>query len=71
MGCSHNNRDSRDSVAGAFDRNFKVPVKAFIDGEDFCRAVRRCIVGDLVAGARDDRDDRRNNNHHKNCGWRW
>lgn len=68
MGCSRNN-NGRDNVAGAFDTNFKVPVKAFIDGEDFCRAVRRCLINDLVAGAQDDQQN--NNNHRKQCGWRW
>ncbi|WP_064091594.1 hypothetical protein [Rossellomorea aquimaris] len=67
MGCGRRNnvagafdrRNRRDDVAGASDRNFRVPVKAFIEGEDFCRAVRRCIADDLVAGARDDNRDRR------------
>jgi hypothetical protein len=47
-----------DDVAGAFDDNFKVKVKAFIEGEEFCRAVRRCLINDLVAAAEDD-DDRK------------
>ena len=69
MGCSQNKRETRDSVAGAVDRNFKVPVRAFIDGEDFCRAVRRCLINDLVAGVR---DDNQNQNRRKNCSsWRW
>lgn len=69
MGCSRNN-NGRDSVAGAFDNNFKVPVRAFIDGEDFCRAVRRCLINDAVAGIQDNRQNN-NNNHRKHCGWRW
>ncbi|WP_174733494.1 hypothetical protein [Mesobacillus harenae] len=53
-----------DDVAGAFDRrrdddDFKVKLEAFIDSEDFCEAVRRCLINDLVAAAEDDRDDRR------------
>lgn len=48
-----------DDVLGAFDENFKVPVKAFIDSDDFCRAVRRCLINDLVDAAQDDDDDKR------------
>lgn len=59
MGCRNNN----GNVAGAFDDNFKVRVNASIDGEDFCRAVRRCLINDLVAGAEDDN----NNNDDKDC----
>jgi hypothetical protein len=60
MGCF---RD-RDDVRGAFDRDredFKVPVKAFIRGEDFCRAVRRCDRDDV----RDIEDRRRR----RRCSW--
>ncbi|UII54790.1 hypothetical protein LS684_14110 [Cytobacillus spongiae] len=71
MGCNRDRNnvagafdDRDDLVAGAFDENFRVPVKAFIDGEDFCRGVRRCLIKDLVAGARDDRRDRR---RHRRC----
>lgn len=59
MGNRRNNRN----VAGEFDDNFKVKVRSYIDSEEFCRAVRRCLVNDLVAGAEDDN----NNNHHKDC----
>lgn len=45
-------------LAGLFDEDFKVPVRASIDGEDFCNAVRRCLINDLVAGLVDDEDDR-------------
>ncbi|MGM0864603.1 MAG: hypothetical protein ACQEWF_08020 [Bacillota bacterium] len=59
MGCF---RD-RDDVFGAFDRDrdrddFRVPVRAFIRGEDFCRAVRRCDRDD-VRGIEDRRRRRR------------
>ncbi|WP_404332615.1 hypothetical protein [Mesobacillus maritimus] len=47
-----------DDVLGTFD-NFKIPVKAFVDSEDICRAVRRCLINDLVAGIRDEDDDDR------------
>ncbi|MGD6842749.1 hypothetical protein ACQCVH_09545 [Bacillus infantis] len=47
-------RRKRDDVAGAFDENFKVNVKAFIKGEEFCRAVRRCLINDLLNAAEDD-----------------
>ncbi|MRX74394.1 hypothetical protein GJU40_19935 [Bacillus lacus] len=64
----------RDSVAGASDRKGRkvagisdvpVHVKASIDAEEFCRAVRRCIINDLA-----DADDR-NKKHHGRCrrGW--
>jgi hypothetical protein len=63
---------NRSNVAGARDRrrrddrDFRVPVKAFIKSEDFCRAVRRCLIDDLVAAARDDRDDDK-----RKCCRRW
>ncbi|WP_223700550.1 hypothetical protein [Sutcliffiella deserti] len=59
MGCCRNNvagiDKDYDRVAGIFDENFRVPVHASIDGRDFCQAVRRCLINDLVAGAQDDR----------------
>lgn len=58
-------RRKDDDVLGAFDENFKVPVKAFIDGEDFCRAVRRCLINDLVAAAQDDDDDKKKKRHRR------
>jgi hypothetical protein len=77
MGCNCNNngnvggasdngcRRNRNNVAGAFDENFKVKVNAYIDGEDFCRGVRRCLINDLVAGAQDDNDN--NGRRRKRC----
>ncbi|WP_080844240.1 hypothetical protein [Cytobacillus gottheilii] len=56
-------RRNNDNVAGIFDDNFKVKVNAHIDGEDFCRAVRRCLLNDLVAGAEDDN----NNDDDRDC----
>ncbi|MBM7588006.1 hypothetical protein JOC86_004581 [Bacillus pakistanensis] len=56
MGCFR--RD--DDVLGIRDRrdnDFKIDAK--FDKDDFCRAVRRCIIDDLVAGAREDDRDRR------------
>ncbi|WP_043930448.1 hypothetical protein [Bacillus sp. EB01] len=57
---------SNEDVAGIFDENFRVRVNASIDGDDFCRAVRRCLIRDLVGGLRDDNDDNDNRDHH-NC----
>jgi hypothetical protein len=76
MSCSCNNdnvggasdnrcRRRRNNVAGASDNNFRVPVRASIDGEDFCRAVRRCLINDL-AGVQDD-----NRRHKKCCNRSW
>jgi len=47
-------------------------VRATIDFDDLCRAVRRCIIEDLE-GIRDDRDDDRDRDRdrdrrHKKCG---
>jgi hypothetical protein len=56
-------RDLED-LADAFDEDFKVKVNAFIDGEDFCDAVRRCLINDLIAGAMDERDDNRRKKRH-------
>lgn len=69
MGCYRNNdnvggasdRCRNNNVAGTSDNNFRVPVKAYIRGEDFCRAVRRCREND-VAGEMDNR---------RRCGCRW
>lgn len=47
MGCFHDRDD-----------DFRVPVRAFIRGEDFCRAVRRCDRDD-VRGIEDRRRRRR------------
>ncbi|QPC48408.1 hypothetical protein G8O30_08035 [Mangrovibacillus cuniculi] len=61
-----NGRRNGDDVAGARDnqRDFKVKVNAYIDGDDFCRAVNRCL-GDLVAGANDD--DNHNGRRRRHC----
>ncbi|MRX74393.1 hypothetical protein GJU40_19930 [Bacillus lacus] len=62
----------RDFVAGASDRKGRkvagisdvpVHVKASIDAEEFCRAVRRCIINDLA-----DADDRKRHGHCRR-GW--
>ncbi|BCB04674.1 hypothetical protein [Bacillus sp. KH172YL63] len=53
-------RCRNNDVAGVSDRDFRVPVKAYIEGEEFCRAVRRCMDND-VAGESDDRRRR--------CNW--
>ncbi|WP_066049162.1 hypothetical protein [Robertmurraya korlensis] len=53
-------RDNRNGdVLGAFDEVDipRVRVRGYVDEEDLCRAVRRCLLNDLVAGAQDDRDD--------------
>ncbi|WP_071460562.1 hypothetical protein [Bacillus massilinigeriensis] len=57
-------RRREEEVAGVFDNNFKVRFHGHIDGEDFCRAVRRCLINDLlVAGANEE--DRDEDHHHK------
>jgi hypothetical protein len=53
-GVDRRRRKRDDDVAGAFDDNFKVQVKAFIEGEEFCRAVRRCLINDLLNAAEDE-----------------
>ncbi|MBY0095603.1 hypothetical protein [Mesobacillus maritimus] len=58
----HNRND--DAVLGTFD-NFRVPVKAYVNSEDICRAVRRCLINDLVAGIRDEDDDNRKKKHRR------
>ncbi|AGX06030.1 MULTISPECIES: hypothetical protein [Bacillaceae] len=64
-GLSGNRHWKQDDVAGASDchhkkrdDDFKVRVEAFIDSEEFCRAVRRCLADD-VAGAETDRRRKR------------
>jgi hypothetical protein len=46
-----------ERLADLFDEDFRVPVRASIDGEDFCNATRRCLINDLVKGLLDE-DDR-------------
>lgn len=66
MGYNRNDND----VAGVFFPNRdRDKVRATVDFDDLCRTVRRCILEDLVAGARDDRDDDRDRRHRK-CGCR-
>lgn len=51
MGCYRNNnvagasdyRRHCNDVAGIYDDDFRVPVYSYIDSEDFCRAVHRCL----------------------------
>lgn len=62
--CSVLDEKGLEDLAGIFDENFKVKVHAFIDGEDFCDAVRRCLINDLVAGAMDQDDDDRRKKHY-------
>ncbi|WP_153123857.1 hypothetical protein [Peribacillus tepidiphilus] len=71
MSCFRN-----DNVLGAFDdrdrrrrEDFKFDAKVKLDRDDFCRAVRRCLIDDLVAGARDDRRDDRRDHRHRGCFW--
>jgi len=69
MGYNRNNND----VAGVFfpnrdrDRD-RDKVRATIDFDDLCRAVRQCIIDDLVAGARDDREDDDRDRRRRKCG---
>lgn len=65
MGYNRNDND----VAGVFYPNRdRDRVRATIDFDDLCRAVRRCLVEDLVAGAEDDRNDDRS--RRRKCGCR-
>ncbi|HAQ06203.1 MAG TPA: hypothetical protein DCR24_01195 [Bacillus bacterium] len=55
MGYNRNNNDVADVFYPNRDR-----IRDRFDDEDFCRAVRRCLIRDLVAAERDDsRDDDR------------
>lgn len=65
MGYNRNDND----VAGVFFPS-RDRVRATVDFDDLCRAVRRCLIEDLVAGARDDRDDDRDRRRHRKCGCR-
>ncbi|MFT9600255.1 hypothetical protein [Mesobacillus sp.] len=66
MGYNRNDND----VAGVFYPNRdRDRVRATVDFDDLCRAVRRCIIEDLVAGAQDDREDDRDRRRRK-CGCR-
>jgi hypothetical protein len=58
----HNRND--DAVLGTFD-NFRIPVEAYVNSEDICRAVRRCLINDLVAGIRDENDDDNRKKKHR------
>jgi hypothetical protein len=61
------NRNTND-VAGVFYPNpNNNQVRATVDFDDLCRAVRRCIINDLVAGAQDENERGRN---HRKCGCR-
>lgn len=43
-----------EKLAGLVEEGFNVKVNAYIEGRDFCNAVRRCLINDLVAGAMDE-----------------
>ncbi|WP_431799943.1 hypothetical protein [Halobacillus andaensis] len=70
-GVFNNNRrcNNNNDVAGVANDNFRVPVRSFIDGEDFCRAVNRCIEDDVLAEAEDIRRRRRKRRHRKGNIW--
>ncbi|HYK74553.1 MAG TPA: hypothetical protein VEV44_15770 [Pseudoneobacillus sp.] len=61
------NRNDRDRVAGASDRNRNRDIKftGTIKEEDFCRAVRRCQNDNQVAGV----EDENRNNRCRNRGF--
>ncbi|MBT2636946.1 MULTISPECIES: hypothetical protein [unclassified Bacillus (in: firmicutes)] len=61
------NRNENDVAGLFFPHRDRDKVRATVDFDDLCRAVRRCIIEDLVAGARDDRDDDRDRRHKKCC----
>jgi Ser/Thr protein kinase RdoA (MazF antagonist) len=58
MGC---NRKNDNDVANVF-YNSQKKVRATIDFDDLCRAVRQCLINDLVAAAENDKED-----NHKKC----
>ncbi|RKL65376.1 hypothetical protein CR203_20720 [Salipaludibacillus neizhouensis] len=60
---SESNARDLEDLAGVFEEEFKVRVNAFIDGKDFCNAVRRCLLKDLLAGAMDEKDDDKRKKH--------
>ncbi|MEH7443498.1 hypothetical protein V7201_14405 [Bacillus sp. JJ1122] len=70
MGCNRNNNDVSNVFFPNRDRD-RNQVKATIDFDDLCRAVRRCIIEDLE-GIQDDRDrddrDDRDHRRHRRCG---
>lgn len=43
MGYHHKDENSCNNVADVSDQNFKVPVYSYVNGKDFCRAVKRCL----------------------------
>ncbi|SFA71304.1 MULTISPECIES: hypothetical protein [unclassified Bacillus (in: firmicutes)] len=63
-------RNNRDNVAGVSDRNRNrnrdVRFQGTINGDDFCRAVRRCLEDDRVAGVE---DENRNNRCRRRGFW--
>lgn len=63
--CDRKPRNDDDQVLGTFD-NIRIPVNvnAYVNSEDICRAVRRCLINDLVAGIEDE-DDNGKKKHHK------
>lgn len=69
MGYNRNNNDVADVYYPNRDRN---QVRATIDFDDLCRAVRRCIIEDLAGAQDDNRDDDRDRDRdrrrHKRCG---
>lgn len=60
MGCK---RKEETNVAGVMN-HCHTKVEATVDFNDLCRAVRQCLINDLVAGAENDQE---NHHHHKNC----
>ncbi|MGJ9385722.1 hypothetical protein [Salipaludibacillus sp. CF4.18] len=51
-------------LADLLDDDFEVPVRATIDGEDLCDAVRRCLIKDLVEGLLDEEDKPKRHKKH-------
>ncbi|CEG25752.1 hypothetical protein [Bacillus sp. B-jedd] len=53
------------NVAGVSNENFRVPFTGFIESREFCRAVRRCLIRDLlVAGAQEQNNNNKRRKHH-------
>lgn len=62
--CDKKCKNDDDQVLGTFE-NIRIPVNAYVNSEDICRAVRRCLINDLVAGIQDEEDDNGKKKKHK------
>ena len=58
MGCKRKN----DTDVASVTNHCHGKVQATVDFKDLCRAVRQCLINDLVAGAESEQE-----NNHKKC----